>query len=70
MNIGMSNTVTTEIRGSVTQMSTGKTKTTGKADRATVEKAIDLRTCMAIYKMMNQNLFQHINGCISTGKEV
>jgi len=64
----MSNTVTTEIRGSATQMSIGKTKTTGKADR-TVEKAIDLRTRMAIYKMMNNNLFQHINGCISTGKE-
>ncbi|RHN44359.1 putative non-specific serine/threonine protein kinase [Medicago truncatula] len=93
-NIGMSNTVTTEIRGSLMHMSIGKTKTTGKVDRATVEnvrnqsfssynsfsiiciqltqkfpQAIDLRTRMAIFKMINNNLFQHINGCISTGKE-
>ncbi|AES77582.2 Serine/Threonine-kinase RIO1-like protein [Medicago truncatula] len=68
-NIGMSNTVTTEIRGSLMHMSIGKTKTTGKVDRATVENAIDLRTRMAIFKMINNNLFQHINGCISTGKE-
>jgi RIO kinase 1 len=38
MNIAMSNTVTTAIRGSVRDMAIGKTKTTEKADRATVEQ--------------------------------
>lgn len=37
MNIAMSNSVTTEIRGCVKEMAIGKTKTTHKADRATVE---------------------------------
>lgn len=34
----MSNSVTTAIRGSVRDMAIGKTKTTEKADRATVEQ--------------------------------
>lgn len=38
MNIGMSNTVTTAIRASVRDMAIGKTRTTEKADRATVEQ--------------------------------
>ncbi|XP_042008798.1 uncharacterized protein LOC121757320 isoform X1 [Salvia splendens] len=40
---GMSNSVTTAIRGSVRDMAIGKTRTTEKADRATVEEAIDPR---------------------------
>ncbi|BAT83664.1 hypothetical protein LR48_Vigan03g053400 [Vigna angularis] len=69
MNIGMSNSVTTAIRGSVRESAVGKTKTTDKADRATVEQAIDQRTRMVLYKMMNRGVFDDINGCISTGKE-
>ncbi|CAN1346581.1 Serine/threonine-protein kinase RIO1 [Linum perenne] len=38
-NFGMSNTVTTAIRGSVRDMAIGKTRVTEKADRATVEQA-------------------------------
>lgn len=38
LNVGMSNSVTTAIRGSVREMAIGKTKTTEKADRATVEQ--------------------------------
>ena len=37
-NVGMSNSVTTAIRGSVRDMAIGKTKTIEKADRATVEQ--------------------------------
>jgi len=37
-NVGMSNSVTTAIRDSVKEMAIGKTKTTEKADRATVEQ--------------------------------
>ncbi|XP_057753402.1 uncharacterized protein LOC130973046 [Arachis stenosperma] len=69
MNVGMSNSVSTAIRGSVREMAIGKTKTTDKADRATVEQAIDPRTRMVLFKMLNRGVFHDINGCISTGKE-
>lgn len=69
MNVGMSNSVTTAIRESVRDMAIGKTRTTEKADRATVEQAIDPRTRMVLYKMLNRGVFNDINGCISTGKE-
>lgn len=69
MNVGMSNSVATAIRGSVRDMAIGKSKTTEKADRATVEQAIDPRTRMVLFKMLNRGIFNEINGCISTGKE-
>ncbi|XP_077229825.1 uncharacterized protein LOC143862641 [Tasmannia lanceolata] len=69
LNIGMSNSVTTAIRESVRGMAIGKTRTTEKADRATVEQAIDPRTRMVLFKMLNRGVFHDINGCISTGKE-
>ncbi|XP_021756677.1 serine/threonine-protein kinase rio1-like isoform X2 [Chenopodium quinoa] len=65
----MSNSVTTAIRESVRGMAIGKTKNTEKADRATVEQAIDPRTRMVLFKMLNRGVFNDINGCISTGKE-
>ncbi|GMH31491.1 hypothetical protein Nepgr_033334 [Nepenthes gracilis] len=69
VNFGMSNTVTTAIRESVRDMAIGRTKKTEKADRATVEQAIDPRTRMVLFKMLNRGVFNDINGCISTGKE-
>lgn len=69
VNVGMSNSVTTAIRESVRDMAIGKTKSTEKADRATVEQAIDPRTRMVLFKMLNRGIFNDINGCISTGKE-
>ncbi|XP_021844770.1 uncharacterized protein [Spinacia oleracea] len=68
-NVGMSNSVTTAIRESVRGMAIGKKKNTEKADRATVEQAIDPRTRMVLFKMLNRGVFNDINGCISTGKE-
>ncbi|KAL6582857.1 hypothetical protein OROMI_004935 [Orobanche minor] len=68
-NIGMSNSVTAEIRESVCSMAIGRTKVRDKADRATVEKAIDTITSHAISKMLNHGIFDYIYGCISTGKE-
>eukprot|EP00262_Sarcandra_glabra_P002489 TRINITY_DN12836_c0_g1_i1.p1 TRINITY_DN12836_c0_g1~~TRINITY_DN12836_c0_g1_i1.p1 ORF type:complete len:452 (-),score=77.88 TRINITY_DN12836_c0_g1_i1:127-1482(-) len=65
----MSNSVTTAIRESVRDMAIGRTRTTEKADRATVEQAIDPRTRMVLFKMLNRGVFHDINGCISTGKE-
>ncbi|KAF0907947.1 hypothetical protein E2562_022333 [Oryza meyeriana var. granulata] len=69
MNVGMSNSVTTAIRDSIRETAIGKTRNTEKADRATVEQAIDPRTRMVLFKMLNRGVFNNINGCISTGKE-
>lgn len=69
LDVGMSNSVTTAIRNSVREMAIGRTRTTEKADRATVEQAIDPRTRMVLFKMLNRGVFHDINGCISTGKE-
>ncbi|CAB4280506.1 unnamed protein product [Prunus armeniaca] len=69
LNVGMSNSVTTAIRGSVRDTAIGRKRTTEKADRATVEQAIDPRTRMVLFKMLNSGTFHDINGCISTGKE-
>ncbi|MQL94030.1 hypothetical protein Taro_026687 [Colocasia esculenta] len=69
VNVGMSNSVTTAIRDSVREMAIGKIRNTEKADRATVEQAIDPRTRMVLFKMLNRGVFHDINGCISTGKE-
>lgn len=69
VNVGMSNSVATAIRDSVRGLAIGKTKNTEKADRATVEQAIDPRTRMVLFKMLNHGVFNDINGCISTGKE-
>ncbi|RWV84769.1 hypothetical protein GW17_00053494, partial [Ensete ventricosum] len=76
-DVGMSNSVTTAIRDSVRDMAIGRTRNTEKADRATVEQitspdwqAIDPRTRMVLFKMLNRGVFHDINGCISTGKEV
>ncbi|WOL03727.1 serine/threonine-protein kinase RIO1-like [Canna indica] len=69
LNVGMSNSVTTAIRDSVRDMAIGRTRNTEKADRATVEQAIDPRTRMVLFKMLNRGVFHDINGCISTGKE-
>ncbi|XP_042438485.1 serine/threonine-protein kinase RIO1-like [Zingiber officinale] len=69
LDVGMSNLVTTAIRESVRDMAIGRTRNTEKADRATVEQAIDPRTRMVLFKMLNRGVFHDINGCISTGKE-
>uniref|UniRef100_A0A0D9WEC0 Serine/threonine-protein kinase RIO1 n=1 Tax=Leersia perrieri TaxID=77586 RepID=A0A0D9WEC0_9ORYZ len=69
MNVGMSNSLTTAIRDSIRETAIGKTRNTDKADRATVEQAIDPRTRMVLFKMLNQGFFNNINGCISTWKE-
>jgi RIO kinase 1 len=38
-------------------------------DRATVEQALDPRTRLVLFKMLNRGLFNAIHGCVSTGKE-
>ncbi|KAI3917228.1 hypothetical protein MKW92_001214 [Papaver armeniacum] len=43
-----------------------------KRDRASVEQAIDIdsRTRLVLFKMLNKEIFDEINGCISAGKQV
>ncbi|KRZ72064.1 Serine/threonine-protein kinase RIO1, partial [Trichinella papuae] len=40
-----------------------------KQDRATVELALDLRTRMNIFKLIQRGFISAVHGCISTGKE-
>jgi serine/threonine-protein kinase RIO1 len=40
-----------------------------KADRATVEQALDPRTRMVLFKMISRGFLTEVNGCVSTGKE-
>lgn len=40
-----------------------------RAERATVEQALDPKTRMLLLQMINRNVVSEINGCISTGKE-
>ena len=45
-----------------------RSKHKDKSDQATVEKALDKRTTMILYKLLNR-VYTGIDGCISTGKE-
>eukprot|EP00118_Oscarella_pearsei_P017749 m.178538 g.178538 ORF g.178538 m.178538 type:complete len:272 (+) comp39178_c0_seq11:181-996(+) len=40
-----------------------------KSDRATVEKVLDPRTRMILFKLLDRGVISEVNGCISTGKE-
>ncbi|GAX85066.1 hypothetical protein CEUSTIGMA_g12486.t1 [Chlamydomonas eustigma] len=64
-----SSSVANEVRASVLKETAVKTAGKDKMDRATVEQAIDPRTRMVLFKMLNRGLFSEINGCVSTGKE-
>jgi RIO kinase 1 len=48
---------------------TSKVRHKGKEDRATVEQVMDPRTRMILFKLMNTEFLQSIDGCVSTGKE-
>ncbi|KAG2774678.1 hypothetical protein JG687_00007182 [Phytophthora cactorum] len=47
----------------------GRTRHTGRDDRATTEQVLDPRTRMILYKLLNHGIVTEINGCLSTGKE-
>ncbi|KAF7649927.1 hypothetical protein LDENG_00133440 [Lucifuga dentata] len=40
-----------------------------KKEHSTTEQAVDPRTRLLMYKMVNAGVLENINGCISTGKE-
>ncbi|KAG0565101.1 hypothetical protein M758_8G159700 [Ceratodon purpureus] len=68
-HFAMSNSVSTSVKDSMRRQAEGKINVKGKEDRATVEQALDPRTRMVLYKMLNRGVFKELNGCISTGKE-
>ena len=61
--------VATSVRENARREASGRVRTSEKADRATVEQALDPRTRLVLFKMLNKGVFSEINGCISTGKE-
>ncbi|KAE8229046.1 hypothetical protein CF326_g5996 [Tilletia indica] len=40
-----------------------------KADRATLQQVLDPRTLVILFKMLQRQLIERVNGCVSTGKE-
>ena len=46
-----------------------KNRLMDKEDKATTEKALDPKTRVLIYKLVNGGLLDSVNGVISTGKE-
>lgn len=47
----------------------GTTRYQDRSERATVEGVLDPRTRLILYKLVNSNILQEINGCVSAGKE-
>ena len=64
----LENRVETGLREMERRGANGAVSRRDKADRATVEQAIDPRTRMVLFKMLNRRILQEINGCVSTGK--
>ncbi|KAG2497105.1 hypothetical protein HYH03_004696 [Edaphochlamys debaryana] len=65
----VSSSVANVVRTTAARQSAARIGNKDKSDRATVEQAIDPRTRMVLFKMLNRGLFAEINGCVSTGKE-
>ncbi|GLC41017.1 hypothetical protein PLESTM_001146700 [Pleodorina starrii] len=65
----VSTSVANVVRTTAMRDRTARIASKDKSDRATVEQAIDPRTRMVLFKMLNRGLFSEINGCVSTGKE-
>jgi RIO kinase 1 len=65
----LSASVSNAVRGAANKAAAARVRAGDKSDRATVEQAIDPRTRMVLFKMLNRGVFREIHGCISTGKE-
>ena len=67
--INVSRGVTAVIKGVEKRQQEMMERMTDKSQRATVEQALDPRTRMVLFKMLNRGIFSEIHGCVSTGKE-
>lgn len=65
----LSKVASNQLHRSLRNGESGRTKHTGRDDRATTEQVLDPRTRMILYKMLNHGIVSEINGCLSTGKE-
>lgn len=65
----LSKSAQNQLQRSLRNEETGRTKHTGRDDRATTEQVLDPRTRMILYRMLNHGIVTEINGCLSTGKE-
>eukprot|EP00882_Tetradesmus_deserticola_P022535 GHRQ01024452.1.p1 GENE.GHRQ01024452.1~~GHRQ01024452.1.p1 ORF type:complete len:332 (+),score=177.59 GHRQ01024452.1:83-997(+) len=65
LSAGVANT----LRVSSAKAAAARLRAGDKSDRATVEQALDPRTRMVLFKMLNRGVFSEIFGCVSTGKE-
>eukprot|EP01025_Chloroclados_australasicus_P028157 TRINITY_DN2796_c0_g2_i1.p1 TRINITY_DN2796_c0_g2~~TRINITY_DN2796_c0_g2_i1.p1 ORF type:complete len:585 (-),score=77.22 TRINITY_DN2796_c0_g2_i1:572-2326(-) len=65
----VSNVVANNVKSSLDKQAQVHERYFDKSDRATVENALDPRTRMVLFKMLNRNVFTRIHGCVSTGKE-
>ncbi|RLN99317.1 hypothetical protein DYB28_010953, partial [Aphanomyces astaci] len=65
----LSKSASNQLVQSIRESEIGRTKHTGRDDRATSEQVLDPRTRMMLYRMLNQGIVTEINGCLSTGKE-
>ncbi|TMW57465.1 hypothetical protein Poli38472_003390 [Pythium oligandrum] len=65
----LSKVASNQLQRSLRNEESGRTKHTGRDDRATSEQVLDPRTRMILYKMLNHGVVSEINGCLSTGKE-
>ncbi|CAI5711090.1 unnamed protein product [Hyaloperonospora brassicae] len=65
----LSKTAENQLTRSLRNEESGRTRHTGRDDRATTEQVLDPRTRMILYKMLNHRVVTEINGCLSTGKE-
>ena len=65
----LSNAVYNELRDFSIKEGKRKARIADKVDKSTAEQAIDPKTKVLLFKMVNGGILDGINGVISTGKE-
>ncbi|DBA77404.1 TPA: hypothetical protein ACH3X2_000917 [Trebouxia sp. C0005] len=65
----MDSSVMTAFKVSTQRQAAAPPSRKDKSDRATVEQALDPRTRMILFRLLNSGYLSDMHGCISTGKE-
>ncbi|KAM9775411.1 serine/threonine-protein kinase RIO3 [Syngnathus typhle] len=69
MDLKLSNQVFNSLKQHCVSEQRRSAKLHEKKEHSTAEQAVDPRTRLLMYKMVNAGVLESINGCISTGKE-
>ncbi|CAL1596652.1 unnamed protein product [Knipowitschia caucasica] len=69
MDLILSNQVFNSLKRHVDSEQRRSARVHEKKEHSTAEQAVDPRTRLLMYKMVNAGVLENINGCISTGKE-